>query len=81
MQPKISFGQLCMVDYGVAFIFLFTIFLSIFSILYLFIFREGERKGEKHLSVACLRRPNQGQTNGNPGMCPLSLQYDTQPTK
>ena len=42
--------------------------------LYLFIFRErgkeGEREGEKHQCVVASRAPTTGDMADNPGMCP-----------
>ena len=47
---------------------------SLFSNLYLFIFRqrgrEGEKEGEKHQCVVASQVPPTGDLASNPGMCP-----------
>ena len=55
--------------------FTYTIFLSLFFLrLYLFIFRqrgrEGEREGEKYQCVVASHIPPTGDLAHNPGMCP-----------
>ena len=70
-----------------------TILFSLLKVLFVFIFRErgreGEREGEKHQCVVASCMPPTGDLARNPGMCPdwelnqrtLGSQDDTQSTK
>ena len=62
------------VEYRLFPCFPFILYFLFLKIIYLFIFREkgkeGQRKGEKHQSVVASHMPPTGDLSGNPGLCP-----------
>ena len=91
-DPKSTYSSMFSFKSFVVFSFMFrsTWHLKlIFKIFYLFIFREGERKRDKHQCVVASHAPPTGDLARNPGMCPdwesnqqpLASQAGTQPTE